>query len=70
MPEQLLNYIGGSWQTSSSSQFGPVHNPATAGLIAEVPLSAGEEVAKAVQIAQEAFKDWRETPVGERIQPL
>jgi malonate-semialdehyde dehydrogenase (acetylating)/methylmalonate-semialdehyde dehydrogenase len=47
-----------------------VLNPASAQVLAEVPLSPSEEVDAAVLAAQKAFPEWRRTPAGERIQPL
>ncbi len=67
---QLLNFVNGQWQKSSTSHFGNVMNPATAQVQAQVPLSPGAEVDAAVQAASVAFQEWRRTPVGDRIQPL
>jgi len=58
----LRNYIGGRWVESRSDETLDVTNPATAEVIARVPLSTAEEVAQAVNAAQEAFATWRETP--------
>lgn len=68
--EELLNYIGGTWERSSTSATLDVHNPATAEVIATAPQSTKDEVDKAVAAASEAFKIWRMTPVTERVQPL
>ncbi len=68
--EELLNYIGGQWERSSTSDTMDVHNPATAEVIATAPQSTKNEVDKAVAAASEAFKTWRMTPVTERVQPL
>lgn len=70
MPERLHNYINGSWQPSSATESLNVINPASAAVLAEVPLSPAAEVAKAVDAATAAFATWRRTPAGERIQPL
>src|SRR6266487_5324382 len=67
---QLLNYIGGKWQRSRSSDFLDVRNPATAETIVRVPLTSRDEVGEAVQAAEAAFADWRRTPPTERIQYL
>ena len=67
---QLLNYVNGGWQKSSTGNYGNVINPATAQVAAQVPLSPGAEVDTAVQAAQKAFPAWRRTPVGDRIQFL
>ena len=68
--DRLLNYIGGSWQRSQAGDYLPVTNPATAQVMAEVPLSPGAEVDQAARQAAEAFQAWRRTPVTDRIQHL
>lgn len=68
--DQLLNYIGGEWKRSGAGEYLAVDNPATAEVMASVPLSPKDEVGEAVAAAKQAFAAWREVPVGERIQPL
>jgi malonate-semialdehyde dehydrogenase (acetylating) / methylmalonate-semialdehyde dehydrogenase len=70
MAERLLNYISGSWQASAAGEVLNVLNPASAAVLAEVPLSPAAEVDQAVQAALKAFGTWRRIPAGERIQPL
>ncbi|HEU5013462.1 MAG TPA: CoA-acylating methylmalonate-semialdehyde dehydrogenase [Roseiflexaceae bacterium] len=65
---QLQNYVNGSWQRSSASDYTNVTNPATAEVMGSVPLSPAAEVAQAVEAAAAAFPEWRRTPVGDRIQ--
>src|SRR6266571_3777919 len=67
---QLLNYIGGKWKRSHTSEFQDVRNPATGETMVRVPLSPADEVDEAVQAAQAAFPDWRRTPPVQRIQYL
>src|SRR5215470_3401981 len=67
---QLLNYIGGKWKRSRTSEFLDVRNPATTQAMVRVPLSPSAEVDEAVRAAQTAFHDWRRTPPAERIQYL
>src|SRR6266704_3865860 len=67
---QLLNYVGGEWRRSRTSEFQDVRNPATGETMVRVPLSPSDEVDEAVQAAQAAFADWRRTPPVERIQYL
>ncbi|HEV2583166.1 MAG TPA: aldehyde dehydrogenase family protein, partial [Ktedonobacteraceae bacterium] len=67
---QLLNYIGGRWQRSRTSEYLDVRNPATAETMVRVPLSSRDEVDEAVRAAQAAFAGWRRTPPVERIQYL
>lgn len=70
MTENVLDYIGGAWQTASTADTQPVINPASAQTIAEVTLAPAETVAKAVEAGQGAFEDWRRVPVVERVQSL
>jgi len=67
---EVLNYIGGQWIRSSSPQTQEVVNPATAEVLARVPLSGAEEVERAVQAAESVMHEWRCTPPGERVQCL
>jgi malonate-semialdehyde dehydrogenase (acetylating)/methylmalonate-semialdehyde dehydrogenase len=70
MIQRLPNFIGGGWQPSGASQALHVLNPASAQVLAEVPLSPSAEVHQAVETATRAFAAWRRTPAGERVQPL
>ncbi len=56
--------------SSTAEQALNVLNPASAAVLAEVPLSPAAEVNKAADGAARAFVGWRRTPVGDRIQPL
>ncbi|MFB3163821.1 CoA-acylating methylmalonate-semialdehyde dehydrogenase [Neobacillus sp. 179-J 1A1 HS] len=62
----LKNYIGGEWVESTSEKTEVVYNPATGEELAIVPLSTKEDVEKAVQAANEAFKTWSQVPVPKR----
>ncbi len=66
----LTNFINGGFVASKSLDVLPIKNPATTEILIYVPLSAKTEVDSAAQAASLAFKEWRRTPVGERIQPL
>jgi malonate-semialdehyde dehydrogenase (acetylating)/methylmalonate-semialdehyde dehydrogenase len=70
MTERLPNFIDGNWQSSAAVQALNVLNPASAKVLAEVPLSPSAEVHQAAESAARAFVQWRRTPSGERIQPL
>ncbi|MFN0051030.1 MAG: CoA-acylating methylmalonate-semialdehyde dehydrogenase [Planctomycetales bacterium] len=67
--QPLKNFIDGQWQ-AAAVEYRPVTNPATAGTLAEAPLSGRAEVEAAAQSASRAFQEWRRTPVGERVQFL
>ncbi len=64
------NYINGEWRPSAASTYLKVTNPATQQPLAEVPLSRAADVDLAVQAAAAALPAWRNTPPGDRIQPL
>ena len=64
---QLANFVDGG---SDSSQSLEVTDPATAEVIARVPLSTVDEVDAAVQAAARSFPAWSATPVTARVQHL
>jgi len=66
----LPNYINGQWCASNATEYLEVINPATAEILAQVPLSTVTEVDQAAQAAAEAFVTWRRTPPTERVQYL
>lgn len=68
--EVVKNYINGEWVASRSAQQLNVVNPATAELLAKVPLSTREEVQSAIAAAKEAFWEWRQTPPVNRTRLL
>lgn len=64
------NYVGGQWNTPAGETSQPVLDPATGDELATVEYSTVETVDEAVQTADEAFEEWRQTPVVERVQYL
>ncbi len=69
MSELLLNYINGAWQ-HAEAPYQSVRNPATAAVLAEVPLTPAQVAAQAVEHAHAAFSEWRLVPATERVQYL
>ena len=67
---QLLNYINGAWGRSAAERHLDILNPATAEVIATMPLSSAADVDAATRAAAAAFSEWRRTPAGERVQYL
>lgn len=65
-----LNCVGGEWSPGRSSETATVFNPATAEVLATLPLASREDVDAAVQSAAAAFPAWRRTPPQARIQFL
>ncbi|MBI4818376.1 MAG: CoA-acylating methylmalonate-semialdehyde dehydrogenase [Deltaproteobacteria bacterium] len=66
---RIESFVDGRWVSGRSGLL-PVRNPASGEVVAEVALSTAEDVAIAVEAAKVAFKEWRRTPAGERIQYL
>ena len=67
---KLRNLINGEWVEPDASGWLDVENPATTGVIAQVPLSTPTDVNDAVAAAKEAFLTWRETPPVLRARSL
>ncbi len=66
----LPNFIAGQWVPSLSSQTRPVHNPASAEVLATVPLSGADEAHAAIAAAHRAFPEWCRIPLADRVQFL
>jgi len=58
--------INGKFVESKATQWRDVVNPATQEVIARVPMCDTAEVGEAVQAATDAFKTWKNTPLGAR----
>ncbi|KAL3617340.1 Methylmalonate-semialdehyde dehydrogenase [acylating], mitochondrial [Castilleja foliolosa] len=65
-PPRVPNLIGGRFINSQSLTSIDVLNPATQQVVAQVPLSTGEELKAAVFAAKRAFSLWRNTPFTTR----
>jgi len=68
----LKNYINNQWVDSKESSTIKVLNPANQEILATVPFgdNTKKDVQVAVSAAGEALKEWGNTPVMKRIQPL
>lgn len=67
---KVVNFFNGEWHDSAAAEWQDVTNPATGEVIAQVPLSDRDEVARVVEAAAAAYPAWRRTPPEDRIQPL
>ncbi|MCX7966239.1 MAG: aldehyde dehydrogenase family protein [Syntrophorhabdaceae bacterium] len=63
---RLKFFINGKWIESKSSNIFYNTNPATAEVIAEVPIATEDEVDSAIEAAYKAFKTWRNVPFRDR----
>lgn len=68
MAVKILDYVNGDWTDAKASDLLGVINPASASTIAEVVMTPTTVVAQAVEAGQTAFREWRLTPVLDRIQ--
>ena len=62
----VCNVIGGEWSRPATEERLPVYNPSTGEEIGNVPLTPAEEVERAVDVAAEAFTQWRQVDAGRR----
>lgn len=69
-PKKVQQLINGQLQTSSSTQWVDLSNPATQEVIAQVPCTTAEEIEQAIASAQTAFLSWRNTPVPARARVM
>ncbi|MCB9135907.1 MAG: CoA-acylating methylmalonate-semialdehyde dehydrogenase [Anaerolineales bacterium] len=68
--QKVLNYINGQWREDHAAEYLDVINPASQELLARTPLCAASVVDEAARAAANAYPAWRNTPPGDRIQPL
>src|SRR5919197_2818269 len=66
----LDNYIGGAWTPATADDQLDVTNPATAEVLARVPLSSRGDLDAAVRAAREALPAWRAVSVIQRARKL
>ncbi len=68
--KKISHWIGGKPMESKSGRSGPVWNPATGELQANVDFASVEEVNHAVAVAQKAFPAWRATALSRRAEMM
>ena len=66
----VASYIAGEWITPKGAASHPVINPADGSVIASLPYATAADVDRAARIAHQAFLEWRQVPVVDRVQPL
>jgi len=70
MSKILKNYINGQWVESRNTAMFSVINPATGMSIAEVPAGCSQDIQDAATSANDAWKEWKNTPATQRVQYL
>lgn len=66
----IKNYINGQWVESWGRESVEVLNPANGELLDRCPLGTKQDVEETVRAAQAAFRQWRQVPTIDRVQPL
>jgi len=69
MESKLRDYINGIWY-EEESEYLDVMNPSTGKLLTKVPLTPEEKVEEAIDAAEIAFKTWKDTSMGIRVEYL
>nr|WP_222939842.1 NAD-dependent succinate-semialdehyde dehydrogenase [Photobacterium sp. BZF1] len=59
-------YIGGEWSDAVDGQTTEITNPSTQDVIGHVPYMGEKEAAQCVDIAQQAFEQWKQTTADHR----
>ncbi len=68
-PAFTLSWIAGEWAVPHGAHH-PIVNPANGETLATLPYAGAAEVNRAAKAAHEAWLQWREVPVVDRVQPL
>lgn len=68
--KRLKFCAGGEWRETASGEYMEVTNASTGEVMALAPKCTADEVNEAVAAAQAAYPDWRDTPVGKRVQVM
>jgi len=66
----IQDYVNGKWVSSFGKDSVAIINPANRQELEACPLGTAADVDRAVKAAQEAFHEWKNVPVIERIQYL
>jgi succinate-semialdehyde dehydrogenase/glutarate-semialdehyde dehydrogenase len=59
-PGELELFLAGAWAPAEGRKTVPIHNPADASVLAQLPLATDDDVDAAVNAAQAAWPGWRE----------
>lgn len=68
--ERIKNFVHGEWNNSSDSTFLPKFDPATGAAIYEQPNSKADDIERAIDSAQNAYKTWSKTSANDRANYL
>src|SRR5687767_11665212 len=63
-------FVDGAWHGSEGREASPVHNPATGGILGEVPLATAADIDLTLAASVRGFERWRDTEPAERARSL
>lgn len=63
---RIAMHIAGEWLGTTGRRSQPVINPATGAVIGEVPLAEADDLARALDAAEQGFRIWKKAPAEER----
>jgi betaine-aldehyde dehydrogenase len=70
LPRRREHYYGGTWHTPVSGSVTQVTSPSTGDALGTASDGNGEDIARAVAAAYEAFPAWRDAPAQQRAQAI
>jgi betaine-aldehyde dehydrogenase len=66
----LRNFVDGEYDDAATDRTSPVVDPSTGAVVAEAPISSGEDVDRAYAAAAKAFETWRDSTPSDRQRAL
>jgi betaine-aldehyde dehydrogenase len=66
----LRNFVDGEYVDAATDRTSPVVDPSTGAVVAEAPISSGEDVDRAYAAAAKAFETWRDSTPSDRQRAL
>ncbi|KXB05413.1 hypothetical protein AKJ50_01030 [candidate division MSBL1 archaeon SCGC-AAA382A13] len=66
----VKNYIDGEWRESESDEYDEIKDPATMEPVYKAPRSTEDELKETIDVAEEAFWEWRTTPPIDRARMM
>ena len=69
-PSETFNFLDNKFQSSKTSRWIDLHDPATQNVVTRVPETTEAELKAAVNSAEKAFKTWKNTSLLSRQQIL
>jgi len=67
-PSETYNFIDNEFKSSKTDRWIDLHDPATQNVVTRVPESTQDEMTRAVDSAERAFKTWKNTSLLSRQQ--